>query len=156
MRRARLRPHLWQIKGRHVETMSRQLDGAQFAILVVADKLELAATEIGFKGGVEAVVTEEIFRSFALTVDSSYLRIGYKLDRLHLADQRTGKFANQQGSRIRRRFLVVGIQNAENIACILYQSMLETASGAKEGNVGFPGKTDGIECAFHAEIGAAG
>ena len=75
---------------------------------------------------------------------------------LHLPNQRTGEFADQKRGSIGRRFFVFGIDNAENRACILYQSMLKTASGAKEGNVGFPGKTDGIQCAFHADVRAAG
>ena len=51
---------------------------------------------------------------------------------------------------------MVGIQETEDIACILYQSMLKTTSGAEEGNVRFPGKTDGIKRAFHADVRATG
>lgn len=100
--------------------------------------------EICFKGGVEAIVAEEIFGRFGLAADSRYMGAGHKLNGLHLANQRTGKFADQQRGGIWRRFFVIGIKETEDIACILYQSMLKTASGAKEGNAGFPGKTDGI------------
>jgi hypothetical protein len=49
---------------------------------------------------------------------------------------------------------MIGISDSQNVAGILYQSMLESASRSDERPTLLTGKADGPQCAFHASIWA--
>ena len=50
---------------------------------------------------------------------------------------------------------MIGLSKSQNVACILYQSMLKAPSGADEGTLLLAGKSDRAQRAIHAAIRAA-
>lgn len=52
-------------------------------------------------------------------------------------------------------FLVLGVTDAQDVACILYQSMLKAPSGAHERLAMLAGKPDTRQRTFHAAVRAA-
>ena len=75
--------------------------------------------------------------------------------RLGCANQRTGQLADHQvqcaGIGLSMRCIV----NAQDVACILYQSMLKAPSSADERHPLFTGELDGAERPVHAFVRAA-
>lgn len=151
-----LRTHLGQIERGNIERVPRQFNGTQFAVVIKADKAQIALLKVGGKTTVEAIVAEEIFARDGIAIKGCHLRIGYQLDCLFLPRDRTGDLVNQERRRVRRTLFVVSVTDIKYSAGILYQSMLEAPSGAKERNTLFACKTNGCERTVHAGIGATG
>lgn len=99
--------------------MARQLDDAQVAAVVEAGKSQRAAAKALLEGGIEAVVAVKFFCCSGSTIDRRSLGIGRKLNRLGLTDERAGKMADEQCGRAWRGLFVVGVAQAEGVACIL-------------------------------------
>lgn len=152
----RLRTHLGEKKRRQIKPMCRQFDCPHFTFAIERDKAQVTCAKTLGKSAIKAVITAEIFQRFALPISGGHLRTGNKANRLGLPNQRTGQAADQQSGGRGRRLFVICIGDAQNIPCILYQSMLKPASGAKEGNLGVASILDGSQRALHTHIGATG
>ncbi len=66
--------------------------------------------------------------------------------------QRANQFADDQSRRIGRTLFVFSILDAENIAGILYQSMLKAASGSEEWHIVFARESNRVQRAVHADV----
>lgn len=136
--------------------MIRQLHDVRIAVGIHSRDPQGAALEPIAEGLVEAEIAGKLFLDDAPAVYLEGAGAGENLNGPRDARQRALEPADQGRGRVRRAFLMVCIGDSQNMARILYQSMLESASGGEKGPVGFPGKPDGIERPRHAAVRAAG
>ena len=136
--------------------MAAQFHQPYFTAGVQAGDGEVTLFEERLVGRVEAEVAGEALFDRRQAVDVPGARVRQQRNCLRSVDQRTGQAVDEQGGGGRRRLLVVGVDQAQDIAGILYQSMLKAPSGTDEGLAAFARKADARQRAFHAGVGAAG
>src|SRR5207244_11475043 len=73
-----------------------------------------------------------------------------------LSDKRARQFADEFYCRIGRGLFMIGVDYSQNISCILYQSMLKSASRSDEWPTLLARKFDCPQSAFHAAVRATG
>jgi hypothetical protein len=155
MRRFKARRQLRQEQGGEEKPMARQLDHTRFAFPINAGALQRSAQYPGTKDWVEAEVAAKLFRCLCNTIRVMHLRPSCEPYRLRLPHKREDQAMDEQGGSVRCCFLMVCILQLEHVACILDQSMLETASGAEKGPVPLAGELNPSQGSFHADIWAA-
>jgi len=91
------------------------------------------------------------FRSICLMGE----RVRSKLNSLRLTHQRAAQFVDDQVRAVRVGLSMFSLLDSQNIASILYQSILKTASGAQKRPSIFAAVLNGSQRAVLAFIGAA-
>lgn len=149
------RTHLWQKKGGQKKGMRAQFNHSYLAVGVSADHAQFAVVKLCLVVRIEAIVTGKFLRHSCLTIDLMGQCVWQQRDNLGCAHQRTGQTTDEQCGRSGRRFFMLGLGDPQDMAGILYQSMLKSASGADKGSSLFTRKLDRLERTLHTLVGTA-
>ncbi len=138
------RGDLGQVERGEEEAMGGQLDPAHLAFGAKRSNAQLALADGIAVKRVEAVITSKLLGGLAGSIGALRQCPRQEGDFLDGADQRADQFADHQLGSAGCGLFVIGVLDAQDIAGILYQSMLEAPSGADEGAVLFPCELDSI------------
>jgi hypothetical protein len=105
---------------------------------------------------IDSVVACEIFLHFVRSVNFVRLRATRQTDNTNLTHQGTAELTDHRKRSIGGRFFMVRIRHSQNIAGILYQSMLEPASRTDEWITPLAGESNRAERPFHRTIRTTG
>jgi hypothetical protein len=135
--------------------MVRQLYYAHLSFLINSCASEWSAQNKCSVGWIEAEVTVKLFRCLLTAIRLVRLRPFRKPYRLCLPYERADQAVNEWGRGVRCRLLMVRILQFADVSGILYQSMLEAASGADKGSSLLSGKVNPAQGSFHAHVRTA-
>jgi hypothetical protein len=137
------------------EGMCGQFDQAHFRIWTDAGDTQLAAGKYFLVNGIEPVIAGKLLRNGVLPIDLLRHRAWPQRHALVGAHERTAQAADEQRGRVGCGFLMLRLLDPQYVACILYQSMLESPSGADKRPSSLTGISDPSKRAIHALIGAS-
>jgi hypothetical protein len=148
---------LRQIQCPDEESMVRQLDCSGLPGAVPAGYDQTTCGNPLLVSRVQAKITQELLRCFLFSpINFADDGARQEFNFLLLADQRTGQFVDDQDGCFRRGFLVLCVPDAQNIACILYQSMLKSASSRKKRSILFSSPSYRLQRAIHTAVRTSG
>ena len=147
--------HLGHKKCGDKKWMGCQLQQAHLPIRAKTSRLEIFPKNLRPIRRVEPEITGELFLCLGSAIRPASDRAWNQIDGLGCPHQRTDQFADDQARRVRSRLGMFSIGDIEDIAGILYQSMLKPPSGSNKRLALFPRKADAIQRALHAVIRAA-
>jgi hypothetical protein len=142
VRSLRRRTDLWQEKGGQEEAMRAQFHHPYLAVRVDAGYSQFAVVKQFLIARIEPIVAGELLRHFCLAIDPVGQRSWPQRDCLCRPHQRTGQSTDDRCGSRGSRFLMLGLDDSQDMACILYQSMLKPSSGADERPSLLAGKPD--------------
>jgi hypothetical protein len=122
--------------------MSRQFSHADRAVLVVTGYAEVFTPDMITESFIQAVIAREDLGCFRRTVNAMCLAARYDPYSPFLPGNRAGQFAYQFYGCIWRGLFVICLTNSQDIAGILYQSMLKTTSRPDERHPSLTRKAD--------------
>ena len=113
--------------------MVRQLYHTRLSFLIHSSASKRSAQDPFSVGGIEAEATAKLFRGLLTAVRLVHLCPFRQPYRLCLPDERADQAVDERGCGVWCRLLMVRVLHFADVTGILYQSMLEAASGADKG-----------------------
>jgi len=132
-----------------------EFDDASFVEIVAAGDTQVAEamTKFGIEAEAAVVALDDIGAAVSLGGERSRRKSDWQLFASNYTNQ-SMKDEDGTGGRIVLRVGSVG--DAEHIACMFENDVLESGASSAERNIIFTSEADGRERAFHAVVGAAG
>ena len=142
-------------QSRNKERMPRQFNHSRCSVFVVTGDPQLLASDLIAESFVQAVIARKDFRCLVGSVNPVCPAARNNSDLSFLSHKRATEFADQFQGCIWRGLFMIRFREPQNIARILYQSMLKSASRSNERHTFFSSKANRAQSPFHAAIGAA-
>ena len=157
---------LRQEGGCEEEAVIGEFDDPGCAVLGDAGDAQPSGVDRCLELRIQLVAAEELFLDLRAPHDAGDARAGHEPDRQPPRQTRRALGAighgagdghdQERGAVLRLVLGVRGVVDPQDVPCILYQSMLESASGRDQRPPPFPSKADRPERALHALVGTAG
>lgn len=134
--------------------MARQLHDSCFSGPIRTRDVEGAIREVRQVVLVEAIIAAKLLRRLLPAISLVSDGVRRNPDDFSFSHQRAHEPRHDERGRSGRRLFVFGLLYTQDVARILYQSMLEASSRSEERPAGFAGEPDAFERAEHAPVGA--
>ena len=129
--------------------MIREFHNPDFPVRIDTRDFKPSAVESIAVLWIETVVAGELFFNLCVAVGLKGERVRYDLYGLDFVNEGTGEFTDEECRCTQRSLFVLRILDSQNIARILYQSMLKASSSPDERPAHFASEADSPNRSIH-------
>jgi hypothetical protein len=147
---------LWLEESSDKEGMVAQLSGAHLSVEVARGDPEIAGEDEVFVLRVGSVAAAVAFHDGWGSVAFDESAAGFEQDLCPRLDQRALEGSDEQVRGLGIGLGVGGVDDAQDVACVLEQSVLEATAGSEKRKLAFTSELDGREGSLGVFVGAGG